>query len=396
MHDVPVHVRSRLVWMRLTIVVVWLAVIIPGAKALYDHRHYREAVVVGPGVTEIRRLSDYNPSVKGTVNDVSVYVMDSGVPGGTALILGGTHPEEPQGPISTTMFIENVIPVQGRLIVCTRANRSASTVTRAGDAYPQFFEIPTEFGPRRFRMGDRWSNPLDSWPDPEVYIHYPSKQPLAYMDIRNLNRVWPGRSNGTLTERTAAAWIDLINAENVDIVFDMHEAELEYSVISTIVAHERGADVAAMASMMLSATEFNMGMEYSPKKLHGLSHREIGDFTRALVFEIETPEPFLDRVRGVTDTALLLEGRDEFVMRAGAAGLLYEKIDEKGWPIDERVGRANSTVYMLIQMYNDMPPAGFDDRPIAFEGLPLHGDVVARGSGYYLRDPRTANQVVWE
>ena len=53
-----------------------------------------------------------------------------------------------------------------------------------------------------------------------------------------------------------------------------------------------------MASMMLSATEFNMGMEYSPKKLHGLSHREIGDFTRALVFEIETPEPFLDRVRG--------------------------------------------------------------------------------------------------
>ena len=34
---------------------------------------------------------------------------------------------------------------------------------------------------------------LDSWPDPEAYVHYPSGQLLAYMDIRNFNRTWPGR-----------------------------------------------------------------------------------------------------------------------------------------------------------------------------------------------------------
>ncbi|MEZ5011762.1 MAG: hypothetical protein R2744_09270 [Bacteroidales bacterium] len=37
-----------------------------------------------------------------------------------------------------------------------------------------------------------------------VSIHYPSGQNLAYVDIRNLNRAWPGRANGiTLPKRHA-------------------------------------------------------------------------------------------------------------------------------------------------------------------------------------------------
>ncbi len=107
-------------------------------------------------------------------------------------------------------------------------------------------------GRQRFRMGDRWSNPLDQWPDPEVYIHYPSRQELAYVDIRNLNRTWPGRANGTLTEKTCYALTQLIKKEKVDIAIDLHEAELQYPVISTIVAHDKGQDLAAMASMMIS------------------------------------------------------------------------------------------------------------------------------------------------
>ena len=50
------------------------------------------------------------------------------------------------------------------------------------------FTIPTGWGGQTFRMGDRWTSPLDQWPDPEVYIHYPSGQYLAYVDIRNVNR----------------------------------------------------------------------------------------------------------------------------------------------------------------------------------------------------------------
>ncbi len=196
---------------------------------------------------------------------------------------------------------------QGRLIVVNSANRSATTVTRLGGAYPPDYTIETHWGEQTFRMGDRWSNPLDQWPDPEVYIHYPSRQELAYVDIRNLNRTWPGRANGTLTEKTCYALTELIKKEKVDIAIDLHEAELQYPVISTIVAHDKGQDLAAMASMMISSEEgFDIGMEYSPGALRGLSHREIGDHTDAISLLLEAPEPFLDATRGRTDEALLL------------------------------------------------------------------------------------------
>ncbi len=371
---------------KIVVVIAWLALVIPSAMQLYEHRHFKEPVVLGPGVTDVRKLSYYAPSLEGTASDCNIYVLDSGVPGATMLVAGGSHPEEPAGVLSAITIVENCTPSVGSILVCPRSSRSASTVTRPGDAYPAFFSIPTPYGERKFRMGDRWTNPLDSWPDPEVYIHYPSKQLLAYMDIRNLNRTWPGRSDGTITERTCAALIELIEREDVDIFIDLHEAELEYSVISTIVAHQNSADLAAMASMTLSSERFKMGMEYSPRTLHGLSHREIGDFTQALAFEIEVPEPFIDRVRGITDEALLLTGKDEFVMKAGDHGLLYEEIDEKGWPIDERVGRLNSTIAMIVEMYNMMMPG----KELAVENLPLRDDVVAKGVGYYLLNPASA------
>ncbi len=378
--------RSRLALIRLGIALVWLGIMIPAGRQFYAHRHYREPVVLGPGVTAVKKLSDYSPAVAGTANDSNIFVMDSGRPGGTMLILGGTHPEEPGGLLAPVLMVENARVTAGRVLVVPRANRSASTVTRPGDAYPQFFSIKTAWGERRFRMGDRWSNPLDSWPDPEVYVNYPSRQMLAYMDVRNLNRTWPGRSNGLLTERTCYALIQLIKKEKVDVVVDLHEAELEYPVISTIVAHQNSMDVAVMVSMTLSATSFRIGSENSPVALHGLSHREIGDFTDAMVFEPESPEPFLDRVRGATDERLLLTGRDEFVRKAGQHRLLYEKIDDKGWPIEVRVGRHTSTIAKIAEVYSMNAP----DKAIAVEGLPLYEDLSARGLGGYLLDPARA------
>ncbi|MCR4424865.1 MAG: succinylglutamate desuccinylase [Firmicutes bacterium] len=378
--------KVRLLYTRLVIALLWVALVVPAVVQFYQHRHYPEPVVLGPGVTEVRKLSDYSPALRGTVADCNVYVLDSGVPGGTLLVIGSTHPEEPATVLSTVMMVEQCIPTEGRILVAPRANRSASTVTRPGDAYPLYFTIPTEFGGRKFRMGDRWSNPLDSWPDPEVYVHYPSGQLLAYMDIRNLNRTWPGRESGMITERVCAAFVELIRKENVDVFIDLHEAELEYPVISTIVAHQRAADIAAVVSMMVSASEFRIGVEYSPQKLHGLSHREVGDHTDALVFQPETPEPFLDRVRGITDENLLLSGKDEFVMRAGQHGLLYERIDSEGWHIGKRVGRHNSTIAGIVEMYSEFYP----ERPIAFEGLPRYVDVVTEGVGAFLRNPEAA------
>jgi hypothetical protein len=355
--------------------------------SFYHGRHLKEPVVLGPGVTAVKTLGDYFPGLKGTVNDANVYILEGEKKGGTILVLGGSHPEEPAGRLTTWILAENARLEQGRLIVVNSANRSATTVTRPSGAYPANYTIPTDWGGQKFRMGDRWSNPLDQWPDPELFIHYPSRQQLAYMDIRNLNRAYPGRPHGTLTEQTCYAIIEMIKQEKIDIAIDLHEAELQYPVISTIVAHQKGQDLAAMASMVLSGEEFKIGVEYSPKALRGLSHREIGDNTDAVSLLFESPEPFLDATRGRTDAKLLLTGQDEFVVRAGKRGLLFEKIDEKGWPIALRVGRQCSTILSVADLWSQ----DHADRAVLIKDVPKYAEVVAKGVGTFLHDPAKAD-----
>ena len=363
------------------------ALAVTAGLSFYRSRHLAEPVVAGPGVTRVVKLGDYFGPIRGTVNDANVYILEGRESGGTVLLLGGTHPEEPAGRLAAWIFAEAAAIARGRLIIIPTANRSASTATRLGGAYPPDFTVPTAWGGQTFRMGDRWSNPLDQWPDPEVYLHYPTRQELAYVDIRNLNRAFPGRPNGTLTERTCYAIIELIRREKVDIAIDFHEAELQYPVISTIVAHEKGADLAAAASMFISSVEgFAIGVENSPKALRGLSHREIGDATGAISLLLEAPEPFLDATRGRTDRALLLTGKDEFVVRAGRRGLLFEKIDEAGWPVDVRVGRHTSTVLQILEIWSGDHP----DRAVEVSGVPRYTEVVEKGVGAFLKDPKTA------
>jgi hypothetical protein len=365
-----------------------LILLVFAGVSFYKSRHLKEPVVLSPGVSQVKKLSEYFTGIKGTTNDSNVYILEGEKPGGTILLLGGTHPEEPATRLTTWIFTENAVVEQGKLIVINSANRSASTVTRLGGAYPPDFTIPTSWGGQKFRMGDRWSNPLDQWPDPEVYIHYPSRQELAYVDIRNLNRTFPGRPNGTLTEKTCYALIQLIQKEKVDIVIDLHEAELQYPVISTIVAHQNGQDLAALAAMIISGTEgFNIDMEYSPPALHGLSHREIGDHTEAISLLLEAPEPFLDATRGRTDRALLLEGKDEFVVKAGKHGLLFEKMDENGWHIDVRIGRHCSTILQILELWSEEKP----DKTVKVREVPRYADVIEKGAGYFLRDPAKAD-----
>jgi predicted deacylase len=368
--------------------VLGMALFIASGIDFYRSRHLKEPVVLGPGVTEVKTLSEYFSGVRGTANDCNVYFLEGKEPGATLMILGGTHPEEPAGRLASWIIAENAVMEKGRLIVVLSANRSGSTVTRVSGAYPPDYTIPTAWGGQKFRMGDRWSNPLDQWPDPEVYIHYPSRQNLAYMDVRNLNRAWPGRPDGSITEKTCFAFMELIRNEKVDVVVDLHEAELQYPVISTIVAHERGMELATMASMVLSDNEgFNIGTQPSPKNLHGLSHREIGDFSQALSLLIEAPEPFLDATRGKTDQDLLLNGQDEFIVKAGRHGLLFEKIDAKGWPINIRVGRHTSSLLGVMESWN----GEHADRPMICSHLPRYAEVIAKGTGYFLHDPSKAD-----
>lgn len=354
----------------------------------WEHRNYKEPVVVSEYITEVKKLSDYSDVVKGTVNDSNVYIFDSGVEGGTFLIWGSTHPEEPAGVMAASLMVENLKVTQGKVIIIDRENNSASTNTRVGEAYPRFFNYETEWGTKTWRFGDRHANQLDSWPDPEVYIHYPSGQTLANVDIRNTNRNWPGKANGLLTERTNYAVMELIRQEGVDMTLDFHEAELEYTVENTIVVHEKGQAVAAMVSMDLTANTFDVpvGMEFSPTALHGLSHREVGDYSDAASYLVEVAEPMLDRIRGITDEELLMSGKDRFVMMAGDRKLLYAPIDENGWPIEKRVARHIAVATKIIEVNNTVNP----DQVITIEGIPTYEEIMANGLAPYYHNPATA------
>jgi len=369
---------------KLVVVALGIALLTASGLSFHRSRTLREPVVVSDGVTAVKTLGDYFDGIRGTVNDINLYVLEGKEPGATLLVLGGSHPEEPAGRLAAWLFAENGFMEKGRLIVALSTNRSATRVTRLGGAYPPDYTIDTPFGGRTFRHGDRWSDPLDQWPDPEVYIHYPSGQYLAYVDVRNINRAWPGRPNGTLTEQTAYAFMELIRREKVDVVVDLHEAELQYPVINTIVTHQKGQEFATMVSMMLTDNEgFKIGVEFSPRSLHGLSHREIGDHSEAVSLLFEAAEPFLDATRGITSREQLLTGRDEFVVRAGQHGLLFAAIDEKGWPIAVRVGRHTSSIMQAMETWTEDHP----DRPMVGRGVPRYKDLVRDGVGRYLRDP---------
>ena len=54
--------------------------------------------MLGPGVTRVATLGEYEPSLRGTANDANLYILEGKEPGGTVFVFGGTHAEEPAGP----------------------------------------------------------------------------------------------------------------------------------------------------------------------------------------------------------------------------------------------------------------------------------------------------------
>ena len=127
-----------------------------------------EPIYPGPGVTRVERLSQYFPALKDTRGDTDIFVLDSGKPGASMLVLGGTHPNEPAGFVAAVALLERCQPREGSLYVIPRANHSAFTCTDPQEAAPMLFHIDTPQGPRAFRYGSRATNPIDQWPDREV------------------------------------------------------------------------------------------------------------------------------------------------------------------------------------------------------------------------------------
>jgi predicted deacylase len=353
----------------------------------YQHRHYQLPIVAGPAVTRVVNLSEYGAGLKGTMADTKVFFLESKEPGGKVLIMADTHANECDALLSALIFIENAVVEKGTVIVIPRLNNSASRYTRPGDGYPLFYEIPTAWGTKKFSFGDRGASPLDQWPDPDVYIHYPDRQLLSFLDARNTNRSWPGRPNGLLMERVTDAVMSLLKQEHVDIALDIHGAETMFPVTNCIVAPEKSIKIATMVSMTVTAMEgFENHVEPSPRGFRGLSHREIGDYSETLPFLMEAPFPFLDQPTGPKTLDLLMNGKDPFLLSLAGQQKLFVPYDESGWPVEKRVGQHCSVAMEIIHQYS-IKNAG---RAIRILNVPRYADIVKNGVGFYYHDPSKA------
>ncbi|MEA4883908.1 MAG: succinylglutamate desuccinylase/aspartoacylase family protein [Clostridia bacterium] len=367
-------------------VLVVLAVLVTGAqfRAMWKD----DLIVPGPGVTATKMLSDYFPGLAGTAGDTEVFILEGKAPGATCFILGGTHPNEPSGCLTAMLLVERAQVSKGRLVVAPRGNRSGFTCNDPQEGSPQWIHFTLADGSvRAFRFGSRGTNPLHQWPDPDIYIN-PSGQRLSGSENRNLNRAYPGRPEGTLTEKAAYGIMEVIRQEKADISVDLHEASPEYPVIHAIVAHERSEDLAAMAVMDLDFDGIRMRLEKSPPTFYGLSHRAWGDYSETMALLMETANPSQGRLRGRTDEHLVLTGQDRFYVKAAELGRLYVPFDSHGHPIEERVGRHMSA---LAAIWRNAEFVG-SMLPIEVEGLPDFAEIMEEGYGHFL-NPAPAGAV---
>ena len=341
-----------------------------------------EPIVKGDGVTSMQKLSDYLPDLKGTRGDSDIYILQGKEPGGSVLILGGTHPNEPAAFLTTVLLVENLKVDKGTVYIIPRANGSAMSHNDPQEASPQRFTIKTPYGERWFRFGSRATNPLDQWPDPDVYIHAASGQKLSGNETRNLNRAYPGRADGTYTEKVAYAITELIKKNDINMEIDLHEASPEYPVINAIVAHERAMPISSQVVMNMEFEDIQIGLEPSPPSLHGLTHRELGDYTNTYAVLMETANASQGRLRGKTDENLVLTGKDPTYVKAQEIGRLFVPYDENGHPIEERVGRHLTGVIQHIIVMGENEP----DKEIIIEGLPSYEDLQKNGVGVYLKE----------
>jgi predicted deacylase len=366
-----------------------LALLVWGWLPLYRHRHFDIPVVEGPGVTRVIRLSDYSPGLKGTMADTSVFILEGKEPGGKAILLGDTHANEPEGLLASLLFIENAVVEKGTLYIIPFFNNSGSRNTRPGDGYPLYFDILTDWGALRVRMGNRDASPLDQWPDPDVYIHYPEKQLFSFIDARNVNRTWPGRPDGPLMERVTFGAMEIMRKENVDLAIDIHGAETMFPVTNCIVAPEKSVKIATLAALTVKAKEgFENHVEPSPAGFRGLSHREIGDHSGTLPFLLEAPIPFLDQPTGPKTPQLLLDGKDPFLLSLARKKKLFVAYDESGWPMARRVGQHCSVTLEIFRQFSKKNPA----KAIVITNVPRYADLIKNGVGHYFLNPASAER----
>ncbi|MDD3171391.1 MAG: succinylglutamate desuccinylase/aspartoacylase family protein [Bacilli bacterium] len=361
----------------LTIVLTFIS-----GKQFSDFANYEtEFVLRDDVITRVEKFSEYSPKLEGTIGDSNIYVIEGDEPGPSVLIIGGTHPNEPSGQLTATLLLENITVTKGTVYIITEANKSAFTHSQPLEASTLYYNIKTDNSTRVFKFGSRATNNTEQWPNPDVYVHRTSGQQLSSTDIRNLNRAYPGCEDGTYTEKVAYAITQCIIKNDITITIDLHEASPEYLTINAIVAHQRATSVAAKAAFKMDMLGVTISTEVSPTNLHGLSHRELGDYTNTLAFLCETSNAAQGKIRGKFTEDLILTGEDKFYEKASELGVLYADTAD----ISERVARHVLSIVSIINAYNDI----YEDQEqgkLVFGNLPEYQEIIDNGLGHYLLD----------
>lgn len=331
-----------------------------GGDAVTAERKVEHDIRPGAGVTGIRLLSDYLPSLKNTPGDSAVYFLEGKEKGGTIFVAGGTHGNEIAGIVAAVILVERAGLPKGRLIVLPHANNSAVTFKDAKRPGPSAITLKTPSGSRQFMYGSRLTSPEhQGMNDPERYRHPNSAEELDGSEARNLDRAYPGKANGNLTERMAYAILQIIRREEVDVAFDLHESGPESRLAWMVVANPKSLDVAARAILDLDAEGISMKLEPSSDTFRGLSHREWGDASKAHAFLFETPNP------GMAD-----------------GGVQADIVGDSRFPLTRRVGVHLSTLTAILNSYNETAAGRLK---VMISGVPVLSQFGPAGVGAFLK-----------
>lgn len=366
-------------------IVVFIVALLFAVPASVDFlkMHKNEEIAENPNLTEVKMLSAYAPRLKGTALDTEVYFFDSGLEGGTFLILGGTHPNESAGMLSAVALIENIEVTEGRVIIIPRTNNSGFTHTSPLDGMQDFFTLTLSDGSERsFRVGNRLTNPVDQWPDVNYYegtsgrTIYGTENP----EVRNVNRLYYGTEDGVLTEQVCYGIYNLINQEGVDLTMDTHEGSPEFLYLDCTMVNMKRDNTKAMSiasdmALSMNFDDLDMRVEYSGVTSYGLSHRSLGDNTDSMMTLMETYNPSMGPLHGKMDDDLIINGNEPNYYEAHKDGYIYFQVPEDGYPLIERVARHIACIEYLSEAYSWEYP----EKAISFTGLGDYYTIVEGG-----------------
>lgn len=379
--------KSNQLWINIIVLLVAAAVVF-GTGTEFKAMHQPDEIYTGnPAITSIKKLSDYNKNLLNTPADTDIYVIDSGVPGGKALVYGGTHSNETAAVINAITYIENAVVEQGTLYVIFQINQSAfsATLPLRGQMPYMEFTLP-DSSVRKVRMGSRLTNPVHQWPDPNYRLNSSGRvlKQDEIAEIRNLNRNHPGMEEGYLTEMACYGLRKLIETEGIDLIFDGHEASAEFLRVNYLIAHNRAMDLGSTAILNASLDAMMEGnfdgypfkVDLSGATSWGLSHRGLGDNTATLATLFESLNPVMGFCHEKVDEALVKDGKSDNYVKITNLGLLNSgELTESGSPIELRTAYHMEMSRQLINAMGELEP----EKTITLTGLPSFTDMVSGG-----------------